>query len=416
MVLIAVHVVGETNSSPVWNDESCCCLSCEITRRKIKRLFSASMLSLNKVNKFKWSAPINVLVVDDDPLHLRLAEKILSGDRFSVSTVPGGKEALDLLHYRNMDVLVLDKCMPDVDGIEVCRQIREDPDLSFLQIVMVTASSGPGELSRSLEAGANDFIRKPYMKEELRARVTAAGNHKRMTDQLDSAESMLFALARMVEAKDNHTGDHCARLSHIAVAFGRELGLEEGALLALYRGGVLHDLGKLGIPDSILLKKGELSSDEWEVMREHTTIGVRLCSGLKSMSSTLPIIQYHHERWDGSGYPEGLKGKEIPLLARIFQIVDIYDALSSERSYKSALSREKVIRIMGDEANKGWLDPELVDKFLDLVRNRPETLEVPAMVEEQLGGNIFDEVIKTGVLDWDKAYKADKLAKDLTVR
>ncbi|MFC1750871.1 HD domain-containing phosphohydrolase [Pseudomonadota bacterium] len=366
------------------------------------------MLSLNKLNKFKWSAPFNVLIVDDDSLHLRLSQKVLTGSRFCVFSASHGEEALDLLRKQSMDVVVLDKCMPGMNGLEVCRRIREEPELNFLQIIIVTASTETSELSQSLEAGANDFIRKPYLIEELRARVTAAGNHKRMTDQLDSAESMLFTLARMVEAKDNHTGDHCARLSHVAVAFGRELGLDEEELLALYRGGVLHDLGKLGIPDSILLKKGALSSDEWEIMREHTTIGVRLCSGLKSMTTTLPIIQYHHERWDGSGYPEGLKGDEIPLLARIFQVVDIYDALMSERSYKSALPRDEVVSILEEEVRKGWLDPELVEKFLDLVRNRPGLLDVPAVVEAQLGDNIFDEVIKTGVLDWDKPYKAEK--------
>lgn len=360
------------------------------------------MLNLQTTTAIKWSTPFRVLVVDDDPIHLRLSQQVLADRQVEVSVTDSAHEALSLMRNKSFDVVLLDKSMPIMDGYELCRAIRNDLGDHFLQIIMVTASNEMNELSSSLEAGANDFIRKPYRNDELRARVLAAANHKRLTDQLDSAESMLFALARMVEAKDLHTGNHCARLSHTAVVFGRELGLSEEEQLALYRGGVLHDLGKLGIPDSILLKRGALTEAEWTVMRQHTTIGARLCAGLKSVVLTVPIIQSHHERWDGSGYPHGLKGEAIPLLARIFQIVDIYDALISERSYKKALPRDEVVNIMASEAAEGWLDPSLVAQFLDIVHNRPELLEVPESMEEQLGGNIFDDIVKTGVLDWDK--------------
>jgi putative two-component system response regulator len=353
---------------------------------------------------FKWSTPFRVLVVDDEPAHLQLSRQVLADGTLEVAVSSSSVEALQLLQQHNFDVVLLDKNMPQMDGHELCRTIRNELGEHFLQIIMVTASDDLHELSRSLEVGANDFIRKPYLNDELRARVLAAANHKRLTDQLDSAESMLFALARMVEAKDIHTGDHCARLSHTAVVFGRELGLSQEEQLALYRGGVLHDIGKLGIPDSILLKRSALTPEEWTVMRQHTTIGARLCAGLKSMAMTVPIIHFHHERWDGSGYPNGLKGEEIPLLARIFQVVDIYDALCNERPYKKALPRAEVMRIMTAEADQGWLDPALVAQFLDIVSHRPELLAVPDFLEQQLGGNIFDEIVKTGVLDWDKGY------------
>lgn len=356
---------------------------------------------------FKWSTPFRVLVVDDDLTQLQLLRQVLAGGQLEVSLSSRASEALQLLRNNSFDVVLLDKQMPEMDGHELCRAIRHDLGDHFLQIIVVTASSERHELAHSLAAGANDFIRKPYLNDELLARVMAAANHKRLTDQLDSAESMLFALARMVEAKDLHTGDHCARLSHTAVVFGRELGLSQEQLLALYRGGVLHDIGKLGIPDSILLKKSGLTADEWGVMRQHTTIGAKLCAGLRSMAMTVPIIESHHERWDGSGYPHGLTGEEIPLLARIFQVVDIYDALCHERPYKKALPREEVMRIMAQEADQGWLDPALVAQFLDIVRNRPGLLDVPQFLATQLGGNIFDEIARTGVLDWEKGCQLE---------
>lgn len=366
------------------------------------------MFKLHTRAATRWSSPFRVLVVDDDLTHLHLMQQVLADGQLEVSVCSSAIAALTLLQKQRFDVVLLDKQMPEMDGYELCRTIRNDLGEHFLQIIMVTASNELHELSRSLEAGANDFIRKPCLNDELRARVVAAANHKRLTDQLDSAESMLFALARMVEAKDIHTGDHCARLSHTAVVFGRELGLSEEELLALYRGGVLHDIGKLGIPDSILLKKAALSEEEWSVMRQHTTIGAKLCAGLKSMTMTVPIIHFHHERWDGSGYPKGLKGDEIPLLARIFQVVDVYDALSHERPYKKALPRDEVMHIMMAEAAKGWLDPALVMRFLEIVRNRPDLLDVPEFLETQLGGNIFDDIVRTGVLDWEKGYQFER--------
>ena len=323
--------------------------------------------------------PFEVLIVDDDIAHRTLEKEILSGQQYRVSEADNGENALSLIRQHDYDVVLLDKRMPGIDGDQVCARIRQELGLQLLPVIMVTGTNSNEDLVRSMDAGASDFIRKPYNPMELLARVNAAASHKRMTDQLDSAESMLFALARMVEAKDEYTGDHCTRLSHASVVFGKTLGLTEAQLIALRRGGVLHDIGKLGIPDSILLKQGKLTDEEWVIMREHTTIGARLCEGLKSMSLTVPIIKYHHERWDGTGYPDGLKGKDIPLLARVFQIVDIYDALVSERPYKKPFSHEKVISIFEEEKEKGWRDPDLVEIFLKILRERPEYLVVPSL-------------------------------------
>ena len=352
-----------------------------------------------------YHAPYRVLIVDDQLEHRALEKEILLATDYAVCEAGNGADALAAIKGDDFDVVLLDKYMPEMDGDEVCFRIRNDLKLPLLPIIMVTGSADKADLVNSMQNGANDFIQKPYSPSELLARVNAAANHKRLLDQLDSAESLLFALAHMVEAKDENTGDHCSRLAHASVVFGAALGLGEEELLALRRGGVLHDIGKLGIPDSILLKKAALTDDEWVLMRQHTIIGARLCSGLHSMRSTVPIIQFHHERWDGSGYPLGLKGEEIPLLARVFQIVDVYDALASIRPYKPAWPREKIIEVMEEETRKGWRDPELMSVFLDILRHRPDDL---LLSEESvdLGVQIFEDIMATGAIAWDKHKKA----------
>lgn len=336
--------------------------------------------------------PYQVLIVDDDPVHSALEREILNAPRYMVRVVSSGQAALAALGQHPFDVVLLDKRMPGMDGDEVCRRIRGDLGLEMLPVLMVTGNSDVDNLSRSLAAGANDFLRKPYDPSELLARVDAAAQRKRMTDQLDNAESVLFALARMVEAKDGTTGDHCSRLSHHGVVLGKALGLAPEELMALRRGGVLHDIGKLGIPDNILLKPGPLTPPEWDIMRQHVDIGARLVGGLKSMRLTVPIIRHHHERWDGSGYPDGLRGQDIPLLARVFQIVDIYDALAHVRPYKPALSHAEIVRVLQDEAAKGWRDPELTAVFLEILTQRPHELVVPASVSDGLGRALLDDI------------------------
>lgn len=345
--------------------------------------------------------PYHVLIVDDDPVHRALEREILDSSKYIVSEASSGKEALDALRSRSFDVVLLDKRMPGMDGDEVCRCIRGELGLGMLPILMVTGNGDIDNLTLSLSAGASDFVRKPYPPGELLARLDAAVSYKRRTDQLDSAESMLFALARMVEAKDGNTGDHCSRLSRNGVVLGQALGLGADELMALRRGGVLHDIGKLGIPDSILLKPEQLTAAEWVIMRQHVDIGARLVEGLKSMSLTVPIIRHHHERWDGSGYPDGLRGEEIPLLARVFQMVDIYDALAHARPYKHAMERPQVIEVLEAEAARGWRDPELTALFLGIVKTRPEELNVPHASHDDLGLSLFGEIRSTGALAWD---------------
>lgn len=348
------------------------------------------------------TTPYQVLIVDDDPHHRALEREILDSQRYVVTEAVSGPEALEHLRKRAFDVVLLDKRMPGMDGDEVCRRIRGELGLDLLPILMVTGNGDLDNLTLSLSVGASDFVRKPYEAAELLARVDCAAHRNRVTSQLDSAESMLFALARMVEAKDANTGDHCSRLSDNAVGLGRALGLDASDLLALRRAGVLHDIGKLGIPDSILLKPGPLSDAEWVIMRRHVDIGATLVGGLKSMQKTVPIIRHHHERWDGTGYPDGLRGNEIPVLAQVFQLVDIYDALAYARPYKPAMQPPKIAELFESEIALGWRNPELTRFFLDLMHHRPQELEVCHVPGDDLGLAIFGEIRGFGGLDWDK--------------
>lgn len=308
-----------------------------------------------------------VLAVDDDPGALEALAEALGTLRFQVWGATDGGSALALAQRHQPDVILLDLMMPGMDGYEVCRRLKQDVETRLIPVVFLTGHGSREARLQGLEAGATDFLSKPCDLVELEIRVRNLVDFHRLTLELDSAEQMVFTIARTVEARDPETSDHCERLAQIGVRLGTRLSLDEDELTALRRGGYLHDLGKVGIPDSVLLKPGPLDADEWTVMKRHVEIGVEICSPLRSLRPVLPLIRHHHERFDGSGYPDGLRGQDIPLLARVFQLVDIYDALTNDRCYRKALSPADALETMSDETRRGFWDPEIFDEFVALM-------------------------------------------------
>lgn len=317
----------------------------------------------------EYSPCPKILVVDDQEANVMLVEATLAPQGYQIIAARNGERALDLVTADPPDLILLDVMMPGVTGYEVCARLKEDERTRLIPIIMLTSLGDLEDKIRGIEAGADDFLTKPFHHAELSARVRSLLKLKQFTDELEQAEDVLCILGLSVEAKDAYTEGHCERLSQYSVALGQSLRLSAEQLKALRRGGYLHDLGKIAIPESILNKKTGLSQEEWMIMREHPVIGERICKPLKSLKLVLPIIRHHHERWDGNGYPDGLKGQEIPLTARIIQIVDIYDALITARPYKPSLAKERVLSIMRKEAEKGWRDPELVEHFIALLEN-----------------------------------------------
>ncbi|BCW92772.1 MAG: HD domain-containing phosphohydrolase [Acidobacteriota bacterium] len=323
-----------------------------------------------------------VLVVDDQPANTEALAQALGPLGYEVWQALDGPTALLLAKERLPDVILLDLLMPGMDGFEVCQKLKEEPETRLLPVVVLTGLDSREARLKALEAGATDFLAKPFDLVELEVRVRNLVHYRRLIQDLDDAERMLFAVARAVEARDEGTGEHCDRLSHLAVWLGQKLGLNEDDLKALRRAGYLHDIGKIGIPDAILHKPGPLTPEEWKIMRSHVDIGVGICAPLRTLQPVLPIIRHHHERRDGSGYPDGLKGDEIPFLARVFQVVDVFDALTSSRPYRKALPPQEAVRILREETARGYWDPHIVEVF---ARSLEEAgYQVPTLA---LGGN-----------------------------
>jgi putative two-component system response regulator len=309
----------------------------------------------------------SVLIVDDIAGNARLIGSLLAPDGQIVRTASDGPEALRLIRADPPDLVLMDVMMPHMDGFEACRAIKQDRSTRLIPVVLVTSLDDTTSRMRGFEAGADDFITKPFNAPELRARVRSLLRIKGYTDELDSAESVIVSLALTIEARDSTTDGHCQRLAQYAFALGRTLGLDEDDLSALARGGYLHDVGKIGIPDAVLLKQGPLTRDEYELIKQHTVVGERLCGELRSLRTVRPIVRHHHERLDGSGYPDGLRGDAIPLLAQIMGVVDVFDALTTERPYRAALPVASAVEELRNEVARGWRRAGLVDTFLDQV-------------------------------------------------
>ena len=265
---------------------------------------------------------------------------------------------------RNLpDLVLLDVDIPFKDGFQVCTELKHNPQTRLIPVVLLTGLDQATDRMRGIEAGADDFLTKPIDPFELQARVRSLLKRKEYTDELETAEHVLMALGASIEAKDSYTEGHCDRISRFSQIFGKELNLSDEELRALRIAGSVHDIGKVAVPDSILLKRGPLNAEEREIMQRHTIVGENICRQLRSFQTVLPIIRHHHERQDGSGYPDGISSTSVPLLARIMQLVDVYDALTTDRPYRQALPHTQALREISAEVKRGWWDKELFAIF-----------------------------------------------------
>jgi cyclic di-GMP phosphodiesterase len=310
-----------------------------------------------------------ILVADDNEANRDLLAGLLGGEGYHVLSVNDGKQALERISRDPIDLALLDVVMPGKTGFDVCLAIKSKPETRLIPVVLLTSLAGDDDRIRGIMCGADDFLSKPVNRHELLARVHSLLRLKQFTDELDNAEAVLFSLALSIEAKDPYTEGHCERLSKYSVAVGERLGLPEDLRVALRRGGLVHDIGKLAVPESILLKPGPLTPEERKIMEQHTIAGERICAPLRSFRQVLPIIRSHHEKQDGSGYPDGLKGEQTPLTARILQVTDVYDALTTDRPYRKALSQERAFEIIREEAKRGWWDVAVVNVFENVVHD-----------------------------------------------
>lgn len=310
----------------------------------------------------RWADDPRVLIVDDSPQQIALLERVLKAEGYRCVAASNGREALFRCRTDHVDVVVTDVNMPDVDGLTLCRQLKAAPDTCLVPVLVMTGDRGASHLN-ALRAGADDFLPKPLSLPELRARIGSAVRVKRYADGLDNAAASLVMLGATIEARDRHTSGHCQRLARYASALGRRIGVDNQDLRALEHGGYVHDLGKIAIPDVILFKPGPLTADEYALVKTHPLVGDRICAPLRTLDRVRTIVRSHHETLDGCGYPDGLRGGAVPLLAQVISIVDVYDALTTDRPYRPAAPQALALETLIDESREGKRDRALVNEF-----------------------------------------------------
>ena len=311
--------------------------------------------------------PSSLLLVDSSPKRRRSISLALEELGHEQHLAGCASEALEIMSRQTIDLVLLDQFVQSAGAANLCRLLKRLPNGANLPVlILAPAEDAEAEIS-AMEAGAEAFLTSPLHPKVLRANVQARLRHKCLIDSLNETESVLFTLAQSIEERDPALSQHCERLALMAAAMGVRLGLPATDIQTLQRGGYLHDIGKIGLPDQVLLKPGPLTPEEWEIMRSHAERGEKICLGVRSLAPVLPLIRHHHERWDGSGYPDRLVGEDIPLLARILQLADIYDALLAVRPYKAAFTPEEALEVIKDEAKRGWRDPNLVAVLEEIV-------------------------------------------------
>lgn len=316
-----------------------------------------------------WGDNATVLIADDSPQQVSIIARLLAPGRYRCIAASNGREAVDACQSRKVDVALLDVNMPICDGLTACRQLKESPNTALIPVLLMTGLTDAGTHLAAIEAGADDLVTKPISPAELRARVRSAVRMKGCIDELDNAAASIVMLGAAIEARDPRTMGHCERLARYATTLGWRIGLEGRDLRALEQGGFMHDLGKVAIPDAVLFKAGPLTPAEYELIQSHTVAGDRICAPLRTLSRAREIIRSHHELLDGSGYPDRLCGSAVPLLAQITGIVDVFDALVTERPYRAAMDTGMALATLRDEARAGKRDVDLVEEFAAIIEH-----------------------------------------------
>ena len=316
--------------------------------------------------------PVRILVVDDEAQNRRFMRRILEPLGYQVTEAGDGEEALASVGTSIPDIILLDIQMPRMDGYAVCRTLKSDPRTRLIPVVVVTSLDQIPDKVRAVELGADDYLAKPVNITELTTRVRSLVTLKHFTDELEHSSRVFEGIALVVERRDAYTHHHGKRIGEYATHIGKALNVSETDLGTLRLAGIFHDLGKIAVPDGILHKPGRLTTDEFGTMRSHPTVGADLVRPMKTMERVIPLIRHHHEKLDGSGYPDGWRGNEIPLLVRILSVVDVYDALNTKRPYKEAIPRAKCLEIMREESARGWWDRDVLETFARILTEHPE--------------------------------------------
>lgn len=310
-----------------------------------------------------------ILVAERSEQSARQVAEYLEPVGYSVILALDGEEALRSIRRDDPELALLDVGIPRLNAYQLCERVKNHPTTRNIPVVMLVSPSAQDEKIRGLEVGAEDFLCRPVNKLELLARVRSLVKVKRLNDQVETTESVIFGLAKMLESKVSDAVSDWERLADYACLLGQAIGLTEEDLDILRKGSLLHDIGKIAVREEVLLKKGQLSTEEYNEVKLHPEVGERICGPLRCADQVLPIIRHHQERWDGKGYPDGLFGEQIPLLARILSIADAYDAMLSPRPYRPALTPDQARENMRRGAGSQW-DPNLVEVFLSAVRRR----------------------------------------------
>lgn len=313
------------------------------------------------------SSQPTVLIVDDNPTNVELMTVQLKPYSYNIMKAYDGDQALEIVASHAPDLILLDLMMPKKSGYEVCKILKDDPKTRFIPIIIVTALRELDDKIKAIELGSDDFLMKPYNKLELVTRVKSLIRFKQLHDELDNCENIVFTLAETLEAKDVYTHGHSQRVAKYSVLLARALGLSEKELDRINKGGLLHDIGKIGVKESILNKEAKLTQEEIAHIKTHPIRGYDICKNLKSFKDLLPMIRNHHERYDGKGEPDGLKGEEIPLSARICAITDAFDAMTSNRPYRKGIKPEMAAKIFERERDSGQWDPKILDIFIKMI-------------------------------------------------